>query len=156
MVGESGHDLSGGQKQRLSIARALVRRPRILLLDEATSALDAENEAMVQEALDSLMQQMQGACTIMVIAHRLSTIKNADHIIVLHEGAVVEQGTHEELLQNDGNYASMISRQLHGDSGPKTLEQAMEDFTRLVEAVPAEQRNQLLIDIINLAKGMAS
>ncbi|CAK9029794.1 Mitochondrial potassium channel ATP-binding subunit (ATP-binding cassette sub-family B member 8 [Durusdinium trenchii] len=99
MVGESGHDLSGGQKQRLSIARALVRRPRILLLDEATSALDAENEAYVQAALDELMKQMQGTCTIMVIAHRLSTIKDADWIIVLHEGQVAEEGTHDQLLQ---------------------------------------------------------
>jgi len=115
MLGEGGHDLSGGQKQRISIARSLVRRPRLLLLDEATSALDAENEAQVQKALDQLMVEMQGSCTIMVIAHRLSTIKDANRIIVLHEGMIVEQGTHDELVQiKDGRYAAMISRQLTG------------------------------------------
>eukprot|EP00439_Symbiodinium_sp_Y106_P028424 s564_g3.t1 len=153
MVGESGHDLSGGQKQRLSIARALVRRPRILLLDEATSALDAENEAMVQAALDSLMQQMQGSCTIMVIAHRLSTIKDADRIIVLHEGEVVEQGTHDELLQTkEGRYATMIARQLQGGSADgeeegkgneKKVEDAVAEIMAILELVKEDQRKDV-------------
>jgi len=151
---ESGQDLSGGQKQRLSIARALVRQPRILLLDEATSALDAENEAIVQQALDSLMEQMQGACTILVIAHRLSTIKNADRIIVLSEGEIVEEGKHSELLEKKGNYAGMIARQL--DEGPKTVEQVMSDFNRLIKSIPQQHLEKVLADIVKVAEGMMS
>ncbi|CAJ1358614.1 unnamed protein product [Effrenium voratum] len=161
LVGESGHDLSGGQKQRLSIARALVRRPRILLLDEATSALDAENEALVQEALDSLMHQMQGTCTIMVIAHRLSTIKDADCIIVMEEGLVVEQGTHEELLQiKEGRYAKMIARQLQGgdeaDEGEektKTVAQAHQEIMRIIESMPEKDRRELMAGVMKASKG---
>ncbi|CAE7663679.1 Abcb10, partial [Symbiodinium sp. CCMP2456] len=163
MVGESGHDLSGGQKQRLSIARALVRRPRILLLDEATSALDAENEAMVQAALDSLMQQMQGSCTIMVIAHRLSTIKDADRIIVLHEGEVVEQGTHDELVQiKEGRYATMIARQLQGGAADgdeeskgneKKVEDAVAEIMAILELVKEDQRKDVMMGIMKKAKG---
>ncbi|CAK9029707.1 ABC transporter B family member 25 (ABC transporter ABCB.25) (OsABCB25) (Protein ALS1 homolog) (Protein ALUMINUM SENSITIVE 1) (OsALS1) [Durusdinium trenchii] len=158
MVGESGHDLSGGQKQRLSIARALVRRPRILLLDEATSALDAENEAYVQAALDELMKQMQGTCTIMVIAHRLSTIKDADWIIVLHEGQVAEEGTHDQLLQiKDGRYAALITRQLQGNedesaNGAKTVSQAIQEMLQIYAAVPKEQRQELFMGFAKEAK----
>ena len=154
VLGESGQDLSGGQKQRLSIARALVRRPRIMLLDEATSALDAENEAVVQRALDTLMQQMQGACTILVIAHRLSTIKTADRIIVLSEGEIVEEGKHEELLQKKGHYATMIARQL--EDRPQTVEQVMDDFKRLLKSVPEEHLNRVLVDIVNVAQDLMS
>ena len=162
ILGESGQDLSGGQKQRLSIARALVRRPRILLLDEATSALDAENEAVVQQALDSLMQQMQGACTILVIAHRLCTIKHADRIIVLSDGEIVEEGTHEELLHRKGNYASMIARQLDEvDEGPKTVEspaeqaeQVVNEFKRLIKSLPQEHLSKVLSEVLNITKGM--
>ncbi|GAB3225318.1 ABC transporter ATP-binding protein [Glycomyces halotolerans] len=103
VVGERGARLSGGQRQRLAIARALVRDPRILLLDEATSALDPEAEELVKEALDRLMRGR----TTLVVAHRLSTIRKADRIVVLDNGRVVEQGSHDELLEASGRYAQM-------------------------------------------------
>jgi subfamily B ATP-binding cassette protein MsbA len=99
-VGDLGQKLSGGQRQRVSIARAVLKNPPILILDEATSSLDTESEKLVQDALQNLMKNR----TSIVIAHRLSTIKNADHIIVFKKGEVVEQGTHEELLQLKGEY----------------------------------------------------
>ena len=110
MVGERGVRLSGGQKQRVAIARALVRRPKVILLDEATSALDAESEHQVQKALDQLMQTGQQTC--IVIAHRLSTIRNADKIVVLKKGEIMEQGTHDELIALDGSYKKLVARQL--------------------------------------------
>jgi len=113
MVGEGGVRLSGGQKQRLAIARALLRRPGLLLLDEATSALDAENEAQVQEALDTLVDSTAGGCSVMLIAHRLSTVMNADKIVVLHGGKVAEEGTHQELKgKENGVYAKLVKRQI--------------------------------------------
>jgi len=109
VVGERGVKLSGGQRQRVAIARAILADPRILILDEATSSLDSESEALIQEGLSELMKGR----TTFVIAHRLSTIRNADAILVVEGGRIVERGAHAELLSHGGRYFDLYTRQ-HG------------------------------------------
>ena len=106
-IGDRGSRLSGGQRQRVSIARAILKNPPILILDEATSALDTESEKLVQEALENLMKDR----TTIVVAHRLSTIRNANLICVMHEGQIVERGTHDELLAQNGYYRKLVEMQ---------------------------------------------
>jgi ATP-binding cassette subfamily B protein/subfamily B ATP-binding cassette protein MsbA len=107
IIGDRGGKLSGGQRQRLSIARAILKNPSILILDEATSALDTESEKLVQEALTNLMKNR----TSVVIAHRLSTIANADEIIVMNQGEIIERGSHAQLLTLNGTYKKLCDMQ---------------------------------------------
>ena len=120
MVGERGYRFSGGEKQRIAIARTILRNPPVLVLDEATSALDTQTERAVQEALDRLAQER----TTIAIAHRLSTIRDADEIIVLDRGEIVERGTHDELLAHGGRYALLVARD--ADLGPTVRVPAQE------------------------------
>jgi len=106
-VGDRGVLLSGGQRQRIAIGRALLKNAPVLILDEATSSLDTKSERRIQQALDELMKNR----TTLVIAHRLSTVERADHIIVLDRGRIVESGTHKELLDRDGQYATLYRMQ---------------------------------------------
>jgi subfamily B ATP-binding cassette protein MsbA len=115
MVGDRGDTLSGGQRQRIGIARAIIRNNPILILDEPTAALDTESERLVIEALERLMKGR----TVLTIAHRLSTIRDADKIIVLKDGVVAEQGSHDQLLALGGVYAELYSVQF--ESSPKSL-----------------------------------
>lgn len=110
MTGDKGGQLSGGQKQRIALARAFIKNPKMLIFDEATSALDKKNEEEVQKAIDQMKKEM-GAVTSIVIAHRLSTIKRADRIVVMKKGKIVEDGTHDSLLEDypNGVYAKLVS-----------------------------------------------
>ena len=113
IVGEKGSKISGGQKQRLALARALLRNPDLLVLDEATSSLDSISEKAVQKALEEMHENR----TILIVAHRLSTVLNADRIVVLDAGRVVEQGSHVELLARNGKFAQMWELQSSSEMG---------------------------------------
>jgi ATP-binding cassette subfamily B protein len=118
IVGERGVTLSGGQRQRVAIARALLRNPRILILDDSTSSVDTETEHLIQQALDKLMENR----TTFIIAQRLLTLKQADHIIVLDHGRIVERGTHNELLEQEGLYREIYDLQLRDQEEFQQLE----------------------------------
>ncbi|WP_187830224.1 ATP-binding cassette domain-containing protein [Siccirubricoccus phaeus] len=123
VVGERGLRLSGGERQRVAIARALLKKPRLLVLDEATASLDTRTEREVQARLDLLAR----GTTTLVIAHRLSTIRQADEIVVLDHGSIVERGSHEELLQRGGLYASLWRAQIEAE---EVLEQGVRPIGR--------------------------
>jgi ATP-binding cassette, subfamily B, bacterial MsbA len=142
VVGERGTNLSGGQRQRIAIARAILKDPAILLLDEATSSLDNESESLVQEALDRLMQNR----TTVIVAHRLSTIKIADRIAVLDKGHLVELGSHDQLMQLNGLYARLYSRQFHDPEEELSAIPSLQEQKAPVQ--PSEDEKANLLSLI--------
>ena len=119
IVGERGHNLSGGERQRISIARAILRDPKLLILDEATSAVDTETERKIQQALDRLVQGR----TVIAIAHRLSTLANADRLLVMKDGRLIEEGHHEDLMKDpNGQYRKLIEMQMELSGAEKIVE----------------------------------
>ena len=137
LVGERGYRLSGGQRQRLALARAILRRPDLLILDEATSALDSNNERLVQKAYERL----RGSCTVLMIAHRLSTVVNADQIIVMQEGRIVQRGNHAQLLALDGLYRSLwLDQSQHNEIDPQTGTWNERYLLRLIDSQTSQSR----------------
>ena len=130
-VGERGVKLSGGELQRVAIARAILRQPKIVLLDEATSMIDAETEASIQEAF----KRLTASRTTFIIAHRLSTIQHADQILVVHDGQIVERGTHDELFRLNGKYVALWSKQLS------------KDVKDIGSTLHVDQKDEALIDL---------
>ncbi|KAI9155345.1 Leptomycin B resistance protein-like protein [Paramyrothecium foliicola] len=143
MVGTGGKLVSGGQRQRIALARALIRDPRILILDEATASLDSASEQRIQEAIDRVAKDR----TVVAIAHRLSTIKNADNIIVMNQGIIIEQGTHTELMALNGSYASMVRLQ--------NIEQEREDTPSLSSTVRPDN-DMAIAEVATLDKKAAN
>jgi ATP-binding cassette subfamily B (MDR/TAP) protein 1 len=131
-VGSNGVAMSGGQKQRIAIARALIKKPAVLLLDEATSALDATSEKIVQQSIDALAQSK--AQTTIIIAHRLSTIRNADKIIVVDAGEIVEIGNHVDLIAKNGKYADLVRLQMDSSEGNKEMCEIVDTY---IEDLPS-------------------